>query len=62
MAIGGEGTLAYWVDSPRFLGELDQVPAAAANASLLSAAPDPRCLIGLGGPDLEIAVVGPQHV
>jgi hypothetical protein len=62
MAIGGEGTVASWVDSLRFLGELDQVPAAAASASLLSAASDPRCLIGLGGRDLEIAVVGPQHI
>jgi hypothetical protein len=62
MAIGGEGTVVSWVDSLRFFGELDQLPAAAASASLLSAAPDPKCLIGLGGPDLEIAVVGPQHV
>jgi hypothetical protein len=23
---------------------------------------DPRCLIGLGGPDLEIAVVGLQNI
>jgi len=38
MAIGGEGTEASWADSLRFLGELNQVPAAAASASLLSAA------------------------
>ena len=38
MAIGGDGAAASWVDSLRFLGELNQVPAAAASARLLSAA------------------------